>query len=139
MTDTHFPTSHSPQHQSGYNLFISYSRQDQAFVRHLWQALTQADQKVWIDWHDIPPAEDWRQEIYQGIEAADNFVFIISPHSLRSEVCNEELEYAIRQGKRIIPLVREEVKDGVVHPELARLNWLFFGSPISLNPHSKLY
>lgn len=126
MTDTRFPTLHTSQHQSGYNLFISYSRQDQTFVRQLWQALTQADQKVWIDWHDIPPAEDWRQEIYQGIEAADSFVFIISPYSLRSEVCNEELEYAIQQGKRIIPLIREEVKDGVVHPALARLNWLFF-------------
>jgi eukaryotic-like serine/threonine-protein kinase len=125
MTDTHFPTLHLPQQQSGYSLFISYSRRDQAFVRHLWEALTQADQKVWIDWHDIPPAKDWRQEIYQGIEAADNFVFIISLHSLNSDVCNEELEHAIQQGKRIIPIVREEV-NRAVPPELARLNWLFF-------------
>ncbi len=109
-----------------YDIFISYSRRDKAFVSQLCEALTQANQKIWVDWNDIPPAEDWRQEIYRGIEAANNFVFIISPHSTSSVVCGEELDHAIKHGKRLVPIVRQDVGYDNVHPELGRINWIFF-------------
>jgi hypothetical protein len=85
-----------------YDIFISYSRRDKEFVSQLCEVLIQANQKIWVDWNDIPPAEDWRQEIYRGIEAANNFVFVISPHSTSSVVCGEELDYAIKHGKRLV-------------------------------------
>ncbi|ACK69948.1 putative signal transduction protein with Nacht domain protein [Gloeothece citriformis PCC 7424] len=109
-----------------YDIFISYSRRDKDFVRQLWTKLVEHNQNIWIDWEDIPPAQDWRTEIYRGIEASNYFVFIISSHSVNSTVCGEELAYALKQGKRLIPLVREEVNPEKVHPELARLNWIFF-------------
>ncbi len=109
-----------------YDIFISYSRRDKEFVSQLCEALTQANQKIWVDWNDIPPAEDWRQEIYRGIEAANNFVFIISPHSTSSVVCGEELDHAIKHGKRLVPIVRQDVGYDNVHPELGRINWIFF-------------
>jgi DNA polymerase III delta prime subunit len=112
--------------RADYDLFISYSRRDKDFVRQLWEALTGANQTTWVDWNDIPPAQDWRQEIYRGIEAANSFVFIISPHSTSSVVCGEELDYAIKHGKRLVPIVRQDVGYENVHPELARLNWIFF-------------
>ncbi len=112
--------------RADYDLFISYSRRDKDFVRQLWEALTQAKQTTWVDWNDIPPAEDWRQEIYRGIEAANNFVFIISPHSTSSVVCGEELDHAIKHGKRLVPIVRQDVGYDNVHPELGRINWIFF-------------
>jgi hypothetical protein len=109
-----------------YDIFISYSRRDKEFVSQLCEALTQANQKIWVDWNDIPPAEDWRQEIYRGIEAANNFVFIISPNSTSSKVCGEELDHAIKHGKRLVPIVRQDVGYDNVHPELGRINWIFF-------------
>ncbi|MGQ4648090.1 TIR domain-containing protein [Lyngbya aestuarii] len=116
----------SPPNRDDYDIFISYSRRDKEFVSQLCEALTQAKQKIWVDWHDIPPAEDWRQEIYRGIEAANNFVFIISPHSISSKVCIEELEHAIKHGKRLVPIVRQNVGYDNVHPDLGRINWIFF-------------
>ncbi len=119
-------TSNLPQQQDHYDIFISYSREDKEFVSQLGEMLTQANQKIWVDWNDIPPAEDWRQEIYRGIEAANNFVFIISSHSTCSKVCKEELDYAMKHGKRLVPIVRQEVGYDRVHPELGRINWIFF-------------
>ena len=119
-------TDNSLQQRDNYDIFISYSRRDKEFVSQLCEALTQANQKIWVDWNDIPPGEDWRQEIYRGIEAANNFVFIISPHSTSSEVCSDELDHAIKHGKRLVPILRQDVGDENVHPELGRINWIFF-------------
>jgi hypothetical protein len=112
--------------RADYDIFISYSRRDKDFVRQLWEAIERANQNAWVDWDDIPPTADWRQEIYLGIEAANNFVFVISPHSIGSVVCAEELAHAIAQGKRLVPIVRQDVDYQAVHPELAKLNWIFF-------------
>jgi hypothetical protein len=116
----------SGNHRADYDIFISYSRRDKEFVSRLWEALEKANQNAWVDWDDIPPTADWRQEIYLGIEAANNFVFVISPHSIQSVVCGEELAHAILHGKRLIPIVWQDVDYQAVHPELAKLNWIFF-------------
>lgn len=112
--------------QGNRDIFISYSRRDQTFVRDLYAALTQAGQEVWVDWEEIPAIADWRQEIYTNIEATHSFVFVLSPNSLQSVVCQEELEHAIAHGKRLMPIVCADVDPSQVHPELARLNWIFF-------------
>lgn len=112
--------------RADYDIFISYSRKDKEFVRQLWEALIQANQKTWVDWNDIPPTANWREEVYLGIEAANNFVFVLSPHSSSSKVCSEELLHALDQGKRLVPIVRQKVDSQSVHPELAKLNWIFF-------------
>ncbi|NET37713.1 MAG: TIR domain-containing protein [Cyanothece sp. SIO1E1] len=112
--------------QSDNDVFISYSRQDKTFVESLHQALEKTNHNVWVDWEDIPPTAEWRQEIYRGIEAADNFIFVISPNSIASRVCQEELAHAIQHAKRLIPIVWQEVDNQRVDPALAQLNYIFF-------------
>ena len=80
------------------DVFISYAREDQDFVRQLHEALAQRNRETWVDWQDIPLTAQWWQEIQRGIEAADSFVFIISPDSIASEVCRDELEHAIARN-----------------------------------------
>ena len=65
-------------------VFISYARTDQGFVRDLNAALKNSERETWIDWRSIPDSAEWRAEIFGAIEAADNFVFVISPDSLHS-------------------------------------------------------
>ncbi|MBP0005109.1 MAG: TIR domain-containing protein [Cyanobacteria bacterium SBC] len=108
------------------DVFISYSRRNKTFVQKLNQAFQAVDRDVWVDWEDIPLNADWRQEIYRGIEATDNFIFVLSPDSMASQVCGEEVEHAIVNNKRLIPIVCQEVSYNEVHPELAKLNWIFF-------------
>ena len=108
------------------SIFISYSRKDIAAARTLTEALKARQLDFWIDWEGIPPTVDWWQEIQKGIEEADIFLFLISPDSTRSKVCNQEIEYANRNAKRLIPLVVRDLAADESPAGLGHLNWIFF-------------
>lgn len=109
------------------DVFISYSRKDQEFVRFLHQALVKSQRDTWVDWEDIPLTADWWEEIKTGIEASDTFIFVISPDSLASKVCGQEVDYAVLNHKRLIPIVRRDgFESAVVPAAVGRHNWLFF-------------
>jgi eukaryotic-like serine/threonine-protein kinase len=108
-----------------YDLFVSYCRRNVEFVRRLHRALAVQHQTVWVDWNDIPPTANWWAEIQRGIDRADNFLFVLTPESLASKVCLEELNHAIHGGKRLIPIVRTDVT-GQIPESIAKLNWIFF-------------
>ena len=110
------------------DVFISYSRKDIAFARILHEAFKVNAFETWIDWQDIPPSTEWLAEVYEAIEKADTFVFLISQASVESEVCGLEVAHAVKNNKRLIPVVINDVDPKRVSPELAALNWLFFRS-----------
>ena len=90
--------------------FISYSRSNLDFVEQLASELAASGKEPWFDKSDVPlrgiPAgSEWWHEIEQGIEAADNFVFIISPQSVVSPYCNAEIAHAVEHSKRKIPIM----------------------------------
>jgi WD40 repeat protein len=107
------------------SVFISYSRHDQDFVQRLHDALAARSYEVWVDWHDIPPSAEWFEEIRAGILGADGVVYVISPDSVVSEVCTRELEHAVEQHKRIVPVVHREPDVDPVPPAAAALNWVW--------------
>lgn len=111
------------------DIFISYSRRDKEFIQKLDQAFKSLQKDVWVDWEDIPPTADWWQEIKDGIDESDNFVFVISPDSVSSEVCGRELNYALENGKRLVPVLFREIKDKdqqkQMNPALSSHNWIY--------------
>jgi hypothetical protein len=110
-------------------IFISYSRRDQEFVRTLHDHLISDGREVWVDWESIPLTADWFEEIKAGIEGADSFLFVISPDSVRSEVVAAELEYALSMNKRFVPLLYRELIEShdkvALHPKISSHNWTF--------------
>ncbi|MGK7880471.1 MAG: TIR domain-containing protein [Crocosphaera sp.] len=95
--------------QKTFDAFISYGRADsKAFATKLYQQLTAQGFKVWFDQNDIPLAVDFQEQINDGIEKANNFLFIIAPHSVNSEYCLKEINLAVEYNKRIIPLLHVE-------------------------------
>ena len=112
------------------DVFISYSRRDSDFVRRLDSRLRASGQAVWVDWEDIPLSADWWKEIQAGIDGANTFMFIISPDSVTSEVCYNEVEHAVKAGKRFIPILHREITDPdqqqKMHPAIGSHNWIFF-------------
>ena len=91
------------------DVFISYSRKNSEFADRLDDALKAAGQAVWIDRREIAPSAAWWETIKSGIDEAHTFVPIITPELLSSPVCTFEMDYALRNNKRIIPLMRHEV------------------------------
>jgi WD40 repeat protein len=108
------------------DVFISYSRRDLEFVQRLDASLAERGKDVWVDWQDILPTAEWLEEVYEGVESSDNFLFVISPDSLASEVCARELGHALEQHKRLVPVVRRDARDEPVPEPLAARNWTFF-------------
>jgi len=107
-------------------VFISYSRKDKLFARKLHTAINSEGIEAWVDWEGIPPSADWMTEITGAIHNSDALVFIISPNSLISKVCMDELEIGITNNKRIIPILyRETEKKRKIHPKLASTNWVY--------------
>jgi hypothetical protein len=74
----------------------------------------------------IPPTAEWMAEINAAIEAADSFVVIMTPDSMNSKVCGEEISHALAHNERIVPVVRRDLNGGSTRREVASLNWIFF-------------
>src|SRR5215208_4558587 len=107
------------------SLFISYSRKDMEAARRLTEAFKGQELEFWIDWEGIPPTVDWWNAIEKGIEEADIFLFLISPDSAKSKVCQQEIDHAIKNGKRLVPVVLRDIKGDEAPPHLSPLNWIF--------------
>jgi len=107
-------------------IFISYSRKDKPFVQKLNDAIDAAGIDAWVDWEGIPLSSDWMKEITAAIEAGDAFVYVISPDSLSSKICDSELDLGIKANKKIIPVLHREPEKGQsMHPKLASTNWVY--------------
>jgi len=105
-------------------VFISYAREDQEFARDLNTALQNVKRETWIDWRSIPDSAKWRAEIFAAIEAADNFVFIISADSLRSWMCGQEVAHAVASKKRIVTILYRSVDHEELLPGLKEIQWI---------------
>jgi WD40 repeat protein len=107
-------------------VFVSYSRTDSDFARKLNDALQTQGKTTWFDQESIASGSDFQQEIYRGIENAENFLFILSPRSINSPYCADEVEYAVKLNKRMITILHQTVNTAELHPELAKVQWIDF-------------
>ncbi|MEM9214798.1 MAG: TIR domain-containing protein [Cyanobacteria bacterium P01_F01_bin.150] len=135
------------------DVFISYGRADSKhFAKNLNDRLVELGYTVWFDFEDIPLGVDYQKQIDDGIEKADNFLFVIAPHATNSAYCRLEIELALKRKKRIIPLLHVENIDQEIwqqrnldgtddqwaeyeseglhschtnmHPEIGKINWV---------------
>ena len=118
----------SEQQPSGLSLdvFISYSRSDSDFARKLNDRLQQQGKRTWFDQESIASGADFQQEIHRGIETSDHFLFVLSPSSVNSPYCADEVEYAARLNKRIVTVCHQSFATDSLHPELAKVQWIDF-------------
>jgi len=109
------------------DVFISYSRADSGFARKLNDQLQIHGKRTWFDQESIAAGTaDFQKEIHSGIESSDIFLFILSPRSVKSPYCADEVEYAARLNKRIVTILHRPVETSTLHPELAKVQWLDF-------------
>jgi WD40 repeat protein len=107
------------------DVFISYAREDRDVVRRLTAILESRGRQSWVDWQDIEPSDTWWRSVTEAIDAADAIVFIASPDSLASVICQRELDHAVRQNKRLIAVVVREVEGLPIPEAISAVNWVF--------------
>ena len=107
------------------HIFVSYSRKNKPFAQRLAAALAERKREAWVDWQGIAPTAEWLKEIFAAIEGCTAFVFVCTPESLASEICAIELQHAVANKKRILPVVCRDIDAREAPPALGRLNWIF--------------
>ena len=123
------PTPSAPdaaQKKDAASVFISYSRKDLAFVDRLQTALETRGINAAVDREAIAKGEEWWTRIRQLIEEADTIVFVLSPDSVASAVCQDEVDYAETLNKRFVPVVARDVAGFDVPAQLSKLNYIHF-------------
>jgi WD40 repeat protein len=106
------------------DVFISYSRRDSDYVRRLQRDLESRGKDVWVDVEAIRDAEVFPDALRRAIEGSDAFVFVISPDSVQSQFCEQEVTHALELNKRIVPLALREVPDADIPEEIRFRNWI---------------
>jgi hypothetical protein len=107
-------------------IFISYSRDDLKFADQLDDALNACGFECLIDRQDISGGEDWKRRLGNLIREADTVVFVLSPSSARSPICDWEVEEAARLNKRILPVNCRPLEGVSPPPRLRERNYIFF-------------
>jgi WD40 repeat protein len=109
------------------DVFISYSRHDSAFVAQLADELRRREKDVWMDVEGIRDAEVFPEALRRAIETSDAFLFVISPDSVKSEFCEQEVAHASDLNKRIVPLALHAVPDAEIPEQIRLRNWIAVG------------
>lgn len=112
-------------------VFLSYSRKDAALVQRVAEGLSAAGFFADFDQaaHDpgnvsagIAAEDEWWKRLQEMIASADVMVFLVSPDSAASAVCDEEIAYARALGKRILAVLARPVDFAKAPPRLSALN-----------------
>lgn len=101
------------------HVFISYSKQDIDFARHLRDRLAARRFSVWLDESRLAPSARWWTEIEDNIERCAALIVIMSPTARESDWVEREILYAERLNKPIFPVLLA----GEDWPRLANLQY----------------
>jgi formylglycine-generating enzyme required for sulfatase activity len=122
---THSMTTATPNDRL--KVFISYSRRDSGeFADELLAGLELAGFSPFLDRHDIAAGEEWETRLGALIRQADTVVYVISPESVKSPRCEWEVEKAIAEAKRVLPVIFKSVADADIPAELQRRQFIHF-------------
>lgn len=114
------------------DIFISYSRRDEDFIKQLYQALIDQGISTWYDRENIRVGNQWATEIVEGIRDCKVFVLSLSPDSAASPNVRKEVDLAQRYDKQIVPLIWRTTEIPVaMEYQLAGIQWIEFNEKAS--------
>ncbi len=84
------------------DIFISYSRKDEALVCKIQTTLEKAGITCWRDTINIIGSMHWRDKLIEGIDNSSIVLFMASKAAYESEFIENELYYALSIPKKVI-------------------------------------
>jgi formylglycine-generating enzyme required for sulfatase activity len=114
-------------------VFISYSRRDSSdFAEELVAGLELAGLAPFLDRHDIAAGEDWEARLGGLIREADTVVFVVSPEAVKSQRCVWEVDKALAETKRVLPVIFKTVPDADIPEQLGRRQFVRFDTGLGI-------
>ncbi len=107
-------------------VFISYSREDRAFVDRLSQDLRSGGVTTWQDTKEIAAGANWRLAIEASLRRASALLYVASARSVNSQWMLKELEAVFSRGARIIPVVVDDQGEHGLPDFLRAFQWVDF-------------
>jgi hypothetical protein len=102
-------------------VFISYSRNNLDAVGQLVKDLQDVGFNAWHD-QTLTGGQRWWDNILASICDCDIFIFALSQESWESEACRSELDYVVKLGKPILPvLVSDNIRLSLLSAPLAEI------------------
>ena len=89
----------------GHRIFVSYSREDAAFVQPVVKLLRVAPAFVFLDSDSIQPGQQWRTVLEQAISDANLVLVFWCRHSGQSPEVAREYQAALGAAKDIVPVL----------------------------------
>ena len=86
-----------PERTYSYDLFISYSRRNEAEAQFLYTELLRLRPTLRIFWdrRELTTGAAWQQELYDALDNCRKVLPLLSPYYLDSKVCKEEYNIAM--------------------------------------------
>jgi formylglycine-generating enzyme required for sulfatase activity len=110
-------------------VFVSYSRRDSSeFAEELVAGLELAGFAPFLDRHDIAAGEEWEARLGGLIHQADTIIYVVSPEAVKSPRCEWEVEKALAQSKRLLPVIFKAVAEADIPEQLRRRQFIRFDS-----------
>ena len=103
--------------------FISYAREDTEFALKLAKDLRDAGADIWVDQLDIRAGERWDRAVQKALKDCPGFLVILSPYSVESENVMDEVGFALKRKKRMLPLLHNECEIPFRLERLQRLDF----------------
>ncbi len=100
-----------------YKVFVSHSTRDQGLVIALVNMIAKLGVEVFVaEWY-LTPSEQLDKKVFTQINRADCVVVLLTRNGVRSNWVQQEIEYALKAERPLIPLVEK----GIAPLDLAAL------------------
>ena len=88
----------------GITIFISYNKKDSNFVHQL-HSYIPSKVKLFLFEDKVKPGDNAWRAILKKLDLAEVFILLLSKNSMKSERVLEEIGYAVKAQKMIVPIV----------------------------------
>lgn len=92
-----------------YKVFISHSTRDRGLVISLAQLFTKLGMNVFVAEWILSPGTPLERKVFSNLEKADCVVVLLTQNGIRSNWVQQEVGFALKTKKHIIPLVEKGV------------------------------
>lgn len=107
-------------------VFISYSREDRAFVERLSRDLRAEGIVTWQDTEQIKAGQNWRKAIEEGLRRSAALIYVASKHSSRSKWMLNEMQAVLGHGTRVFSVVIDDSGEHELPSALRAYQWTDF-------------
>jgi hypothetical protein len=84
-------------------IFVSYTRDDEVFVKRLVDDLSQSGANVWLDIRNARPGRHWTRSIEQALSESSMMIVVLSPAALESSHVAVEWQAYLEAYRPVVP------------------------------------